>query len=98
MTVEELQSVIVYLQDKIEKLEEKKLCECDTNKESKPEYKATPKEVFVTNYNEDEECLTCSAQLFFLLHIYLTLVRYIKKSTKLLLYFRVVFGFWLEFL
>jgi hypothetical protein len=27
MTVEELQSVIVYLQDKIEKLEEKKLCE-----------------------------------------------------------------------
>ena len=61
MTVEELQSVIVYLQDKIEKLEEQKLCECDTNKESKPEYKATPKEVFVTNYDEDEECLTCSA-------------------------------------
>ena len=66
MTVEELQSVIVYLQDKIEKLEAKKMCECA---EEPPEnhtnptvtYKATPKEVFVTNYDEDEECISCSA-------------------------------------
>ena len=60
MTAEELQSVIVYLQDKIEKLESQKLCECGTTK-AQPEYKATPKEMFVTNYDEDEECLTCSA-------------------------------------
>tara|TARA_R110001632_G_scaffold80185_1_gene179472 strand:- start:131 stop:358 length:228 start_codon:yes stop_codon:yes gene_type:complete len=60
MTAEELQSVIVYLQDKIEKLESQKLCECGATK-AQPEYKATPKEMFVTNYDEDEECLTCSA-------------------------------------
>ena len=66
MTVEELQSVIVYLQDKIEKLGEKKLCECaeePPEDHTKPTvtYKATPKEVFVTNYDEDEECISCSA-------------------------------------
>ena len=66
MTVEELQSVIVYLQDKIEKLEEKKLCECaeePPEDHTKPTvtYKAPPKEVFVTNYDEDEECISCSA-------------------------------------
>ena len=60
MTAEELQNVIVYLQDKIEKLESQKLCECGATK-AQPEYKATPKEMFVTNYDEDEECLTCSA-------------------------------------
>ena len=66
MTVEELQSVIVYLQDKIEKLEAKKLCECaeePPEDHTKPTvtYIATPKEVFVTNYEEDEECISCSA-------------------------------------
>ena len=25
------------------------------------EYKTTPREVFVTNYDEDDTCLTCSA-------------------------------------
>ena len=69
MTVEELQSVIVYLQDKIEKLEAKKMCECAVEEppedHTKPTvtYKATPREVFVTNYDEDEECISCSAQL-----------------------------------
>ena len=67
MTVEELQSVIVYLQDKIEKLEAKKMCECaveeppENNTKPTVTYKATPKEVFVTNYDEDEECISCSA-------------------------------------
>jgi len=60
MTAEEMQSVIVYLTDKIEKLEKQKLCECGTT-EAPVEYKATPKEMFVTNYDEDDECLTCSA-------------------------------------
>lgn len=95
MTAEELQSVIVYLQDKIEKLESQKLCECGTT-EAPPEYKATPKEMFVTNYDEDEECLTCSAQLFFL--IYPTVIRYLKKITNLLLYSLVCIIFWLKIL
>ena len=42
------------------------MCECA---EALPEgpsaptvtYKATPREVFVTNYDEDEECISCSA-------------------------------------
>jgi len=59
MTVEELKDVIVYLQGKIEKLESKKMCECA--EEPTVTYKATPKEIFVTNYDEDEECISCSA-------------------------------------
>ena len=59
MTVEELQSVVVYLQDKIEKLEQKKMCECDTI-DAEPEV-IKPTVAYVTNYNEDDECLTCSA-------------------------------------
>ena len=61
MTAEEMQSVIVYLTDKVEKLEQQKLCECGKNEVSTPEYKTIPKQVFTTNYDEDEECLTCSA-------------------------------------
>jgi len=56
----------VYLQGRIEELESKKMCECaEENPEGPTDptvtYKATPREVFVTNYDEDEECLTCSA-------------------------------------
>ena len=66
MTVEELKDVIVYLQGRIEELEGKKLCECaEEPPEGPPEptvtYKATPRQVFVTNYDEDEECISCSA-------------------------------------
>jgi hypothetical protein len=39
MTAEEMQSVIVYLTDKVEKLEQQKLCECGKNEVSTPEYK-----------------------------------------------------------
>jgi len=60
MTAEEMQSVIVYLTDKVEKLEQQKLCECGKT-EAPVEYKTTPKEIFTTNYDEDGECLTCSA-------------------------------------
>ena len=67
MTVEELKDVIVYLQGRIEELESKKMCECAEEPPEKTNptvtYKATPKEVFVTNYDEDEECISCSAQL-----------------------------------
>ena len=61
MTVEEMKDVIVYLQSRVQELEGRKLCECDTQKDMKPEYKATPREMFVTNYDEDDTCLTCSA-------------------------------------
>jgi hypothetical protein len=54
MTVEELKDVIVYLQGRIKELEEKKLCEC-------AEEPTKPTVTYVTNYDEDEECLTCSA-------------------------------------
>ena len=54
MTVEELKDVIVYLQGRIEELESKKLCEC-------AEEPVKPTVQYVTNYNEDEECLSCSA-------------------------------------
>ena len=54
MTVEELKDVIVYLQGRIEELESKKLCEC-------VEEPTKPTVTYVTNYDEDEECLTCSA-------------------------------------
>ena len=50
----------------IEKLEAKKMCECAEELPEGPSeptvtYKATPREVFVTNYDEDEECISCSA-------------------------------------
>ena len=56
MTVEELKDVIVYLQGRIEELESKKLCEC-------AEEPVKPTVQYVTNYDEDEECIACSAQL-----------------------------------
>ena len=61
MTEQEYKDIIVYLQSKIEQLEGRKLCECETPRDMKPEYKATPREMFVTNYDEDDTCLTCSA-------------------------------------
>ena len=65
MTVEEMKDVIVYLQSRVQELESKKLCEC-ADEEAGPTdatvtYKTTPRQVFVTNYDEDDECLTCSA-------------------------------------
>ena len=58
MTVEELKDVIVYLQGRIEELEEKKLCECACECAEEP---VKPTVKYVTNYDEDDECLTCSA-------------------------------------
>ena len=56
----------MYLQGRIEELESKKMCECAEELPEGPTeptvtYKATPREVFVTNYDEDEECISCSA-------------------------------------
>ena len=65
MTVEEMKDVIVYLQSRVQELESKKYCEC-ADEEAGPTdatvtYKTTPRQVFVTNYDEDDECLTGSA-------------------------------------
>ena len=57
MTVEELKDVIVYLQGRIEELEGKKLCEC-------AEEPTKPTVTYVTNYDEDEDCIACSAYLY----------------------------------
>ena len=54
MTVEELKDVIVYLQGRVEELEQRKLCEC-------AEEPVKPTVKYVTNYDEDEECISCSA-------------------------------------
>ena len=65
MTVEEMKDVIVYLQSRVQELESKKYCECADEVEGPTNatvtYKTTPRQVFVTNYDEDDECLTCSA-------------------------------------
>ena len=55
MTVEELKDVIVYLQGRVEELESKKLCECADAEPVKPTVQ------YVTNYDEDEDCIACSA-------------------------------------
>ena len=58
MTVEELKDVIVYLQGRVEELESKKLCECA----EEPLVASTkPTVTYVTNYDEDEDCIACSA-------------------------------------
>ena len=58
MTVEELKDVIVYLQGRVEELESKKLCECA----EEPLVDSTkPTVTYVTNYDEDEDCIGCSA-------------------------------------
>ena len=92
MTVEELKDVIVYLQGRVEELESKKLCECA----SEPVEQTKPTVTYVTNYDEDDECLTCSAELFLLISP--TIIRNLKKITKLFLYFFVCVIFWLKIL
>ena len=65
MTEQEYKDIIVYLQGRIQQLEGRKLCECADEVEGPTNptvtYKTTPREVFVTNYDEDDDCLTCSA-------------------------------------
>ena len=65
MTVEEMKDVIVYLQSRVQELEGKKYSECADEVEGPTDptvtYKTTPRQVFVTNYDEDDECLSCAA-------------------------------------
>ena len=65
MTENEMAKMICYLADRVEKLE-KERCKCNDNKPGvePPELSAekpSPTVAYVTNYDEDDECLTCSA-------------------------------------
>ena len=66
MTENEMEKVICYLADRVEKLE-KERCKCNDNKpEAEPpklsdDKTVSPAQTFVTNYDENDECLTCSA-------------------------------------
>jgi len=66
MTENDMAKMICYLADRVEKLE-KERCKCNDNNdaktlkalsETKPQY---PGNAYKTNYDENEECLTCSA-------------------------------------
>ena len=61
-----MEKMLCYLADKVEQLE-KERCKCNDNNdaktlkdlsETKPQY---PGNAYKTNYDENEECLTCSA-------------------------------------
>jgi len=54
MTENDMAKMICYLADKVEKLE-KERCKCNADKA------VSPAVTYKTNYDEDEECLTCSA-------------------------------------
>ena len=54
MTENDMAKMICYLADRVEKLE-KERCKCNDDTPDLSDVKYT------TNYDEDEECLTCSA-------------------------------------
>ena len=54
MTENDMAKMICYLADRVEKLE-KERCKCNDGKPGLSDIK------YKTNYDEDEECLTCSA-------------------------------------
>ena len=71
MIERDMEKMLCYLADRVERLE-KERCKCndgndsktleDLAKKSKAQYPENLyNQKFVTNYNEDEECLTCSA-------------------------------------
>jgi hypothetical protein len=71
MTERDMEKMLCYLADKVDKLE-KERCKCndgndaktleDLAKKPKPQHpESLYNQKFVTNYDEDEECTTCSA-------------------------------------
>ena len=64
MTERDMEKMLCYLADRVERLE-KERCKCNDEKtleslakKPKPQY---PENLYKTNYDEDEECITCSA-------------------------------------
>ena len=64
MTENDMAKMICYLADRVEKLE-KKRCKCNDNKPglAPPDLSdaVSPTVTYKTNYDEDEECTSCSA-------------------------------------
>ena len=71
MTERDMEKMLCYLADKVDKLE-KERCKCndgnngktlkDLAEKPKPQHpESLYNQKFVTNYDEDEECTTCSA-------------------------------------
>ena len=71
MTERDMEKMLCYLADKVEQLE-KERCKCNDGNDGKTlkDLAEKPKpqhpenlynQKFVTNYDEDEECITCSA-------------------------------------
>ena len=59
MTENDMAKMICYLADRVEKLE-KERCKCNDNNDAKT-LKDLSENVYKTNYDEDEECITCSS-------------------------------------
>jgi hypothetical protein len=59
MTENDMAKMICYLADRVEKLERER-CTCNDDKPGLSDV-ASPTVTYKTNYDEDEECLTCSA-------------------------------------
>jgi hypothetical protein len=67
MTERDMEKMLCYLADRVERLE-KERCKCndgndgktlkDLAEKPKAQY---PENLYKTNYDEDEECITCSA-------------------------------------
>ena len=73
MTERDMEKMLCYLADRVERLE-KERCKCNDGNDAKtledlaekpkaqyPENLYSEPRKYVTNYNEDEECPTCSA-------------------------------------
>ena len=71
MTERDMEKMLCYLADRVERLE-KERCKCNNSNDGKTlkDLAEKPKpqhpeslynQKFVTNYDEDEECITCSA-------------------------------------
>ena len=71
MTERDIEKMLYYLADRVEQLE-KERCKCNDGNDGKTleDLASQPKaqhpenlynQKFVTNYDEDEECITCSA-------------------------------------
>ena len=67
MIERDMEKMLCYLADRVERLE-KERCKCNDGNDAKTLKNLSkkppaqyPKNLYKTNYDEDEECLTCSA-------------------------------------
>ena len=59
MTENDMAKMICYLADRVEKLE-KERCKCNDDKPDLSD-EVSPTVTYKTNYDEDKECISCSA-------------------------------------